>query len=269
MAEIVAGFGVPHTPMFPELVEREGPQCETAQLYRAVAEHLEAVQPDVLVVFDSDHLNTFFYNNLPAFCVGVADQTEGPNDSNAKIPHYVVPVAEGMARQVHQAGTKQGFDLAQSQEFEVDHSILVPLHFLTPHMQIPILPVFINGVAPPLPLAQRCYALGQMIRAAVEAWPGQERVALLASGSFSLEVSGPRMGITDYGWMNTVLDCLSRARSRHLMDQATEERMVAAGNVSGELLNWIALLGAVGRRRPKLLEPQMSHGHAYGVWRWD
>jgi hypothetical protein len=53
------------------------------------------------------------------------------------------------------------------------------------------------------------------------------------------------------------------------MDQATEERMVAAGNVSGELLNWIALLGAVGRRRPKLLEPQMSHGHAYGVWRWD
>src|SRR5687767_7936253 len=118
MAEIVAGFGVPHTPMFPELLEREGPQCETAQLYRAVSEHLEAVQPDVLVVFDSDHLNTFFYNNLPAMCVGVAEQTEGPNDSNAKIPHYVVPVAEGMARQVHQAGTKQGFDLAQSQEFE-------------------------------------------------------------------------------------------------------------------------------------------------------
>jgi hypothetical protein len=136
-------------------------------------------------------------------------------------------------------------------------------------MQIPIVPVFVNGVAPPLPLAQRCFALGQLVREAVAAWPGDERVALLASGSFSLEVSGPRSGLTDYDWMNTVLDAMRRARQRHLVTQATEERMVAAGNVSGELLNWIALLGAVGRRRPVMLEPQMSHGHAYGVWRWD
>jgi len=41
MGEIVAGFGVPHTPMFPALVARDGPQCETAQLFRTVAEHLE------------------------------------------------------------------------------------------------------------------------------------------------------------------------------------------------------------------------------------
>jgi hypothetical protein len=269
VAEIVAGIGVPHTPMFPEQVERDGPQCETAQLYRAVAQHLEAVQPDVLVVFDSDHLNTFFFNTLPTFCVGVAEQTEGPNDSNARIPHYVVPVAEGLARAIHQAGMRQGFDLAQSQEFQVDHSVLVPLHFLTPRMHIPIVPVFINGVAPPLPQARRCLALGQMVRDAIAAWPGPERVALLASGSFSLEVAGPRVGLTDYDWMDTVLGHLRRARPRRLAQEATEARMLAAGNVSGELLNWIALLGAVGRRRPVFLEPQMSHGHAYGVWRWD
>ncbi len=269
MAEIVAGIGVPHTPMFPEQVERDGPECETALLYRAVAEQLEAVQPDVLIVFDSDHLNTFFYNNLPTFCVGVAPQTEGPNDSNARIPHYVVPVAEGLARELHGSGARHEFDLAQSQEFEVDHSILVPLHFLTPRMQIPIVPVFINGVAPPLPLARRCLALGEMVRDAVHVWRGAERVALLASGSFSLEVSGPRMGITDYDWMDTVLAHLRRASTSRLCQEATEERMVAAGNVSGELLNWIAMLGAVGKRRPAFLEPQMSHGHAYGVWRWD
>ncbi|MCA1646337.1 MAG: hypothetical protein LC797_13065 [Chloroflexi bacterium] len=65
MAEIVAGFGVPHTPMFPALVAREGPRCETAQLYRTVAQHLEAVRPDAMVIFDSDHLNTFFLSNYP------------------------------------------------------------------------------------------------------------------------------------------------------------------------------------------------------------
>ena len=45
--------------------------------------------------------------------------------------------------------------------------------------------------------------------------------------------------------------------------------MLAAGNVSGETLNWIALLGAIGKRQPVFLEPQPAQGHAYGVWRWD
>src|SRR5579875_1740961 len=42
VAEIVCTVGVPHTPHYPSLVEREGPQCEVARLYRAVREHLEA-----------------------------------------------------------------------------------------------------------------------------------------------------------------------------------------------------------------------------------
>src|SRR5262249_13431314 len=123
MAEIVAGFGVPHTPMAPAQVQQD-PGGETAQLYRAVAEHLDAVQPDVLVVFDSDHLTTFFFDNLPTFCVGVAPRTAGPNDSNAQIPRYQVPVSEPLARAVQRTGLGQGFDLALTQEFEVDHSIL-------------------------------------------------------------------------------------------------------------------------------------------------
>src|SRR5437588_549472 len=120
MAEIVAAFGVPHTPMFPELVEREGPSSETGKLYATIRKHLEEVQPDILLIFDSDHLNTFFFNNLPLFCVGVAPRTEGPNDHNAKIPHYVVNVAEQRAQELHASGVKHGFDLALTQEFEVD-----------------------------------------------------------------------------------------------------------------------------------------------------
>ena len=273
MAEIIAGFGVPHTPFFPEIVQREGPQCETAQLYRAVAEHLEAVKPDILVIFDSDHLNTFFLNNLPMFCVGAADRTEGPNDETPAMPRYVVPVAESFAHHVRAVGIRDGFDLALSQEFELDHSVLVPLHFLTPRMQIPIVPVFIGGIVPPLPLTRRCLALGQAVRRAVDAWPGRERVAVLASGSFSLEVTGPNApgnqisGAPDPGWADTVVGCLNRGATNELLEQATSERILAAGNVAGELLNWIALLGVVGERLPKFMEPQ--HGHAYGVWRWD
>ena len=54
MAAIVGALGVPHTPFFPALVEREGPQCETARFFAAVTAELEAtrrVQQDALAYF--------------------------------------------------------------------------------------------------------------------------------------------------------------------------------------------------------------------------
>jgi protocatechuate 4,5-dioxygenase beta chain len=273
VADIVAGFGVPHTPMFPALVAREGPQSETAQLYRAVAEHLEAVRPDALVVFDSDHLNTFFLDNFPTLSVGVASQTSGPNDGTQGLPRYTVPVEEDLASHLFAKGLECGFDFAVTQEFEIDHSILVPLHFLTPRMHIPIVPVYIRGLAKPLPLSRRCWALGQMVgRFVRQQWPGPERVAVLGSGSFSLEVGGPRIGQTDHAWVRTLVDHLRHGRTQEIVRAATTERMLAAGNVSGELLNWIAMLGAldgqgVGEKlRPAFVEPQEERGHAFGVW---
>jgi hypothetical protein len=275
MAEIVAGFGVPHTPMFPALVAREGPQCETAQLYRSVAEHLESVRPDALIVFDSDHLNTFFLNNFPTLSVGLTNQTSGPNDGTTGLPRYTVPVNETLAGHLFSSGMEHGFDFAVTQEFEIDHSILVPLHFLTPQMHIPIVPIFINGVVHPLPAAKRCYALGQMVRLAVESLPGSARVAVLASGSFSLDVGGPLSprgaysGVPDPGWTESVIGYLRETSTHELLNEATSQRLARAGNVAGELLNWIAMLGVIGARKPRFLEPQMEHGHAYGVWRWD
>jgi catalytic LigB subunit of aromatic ring-opening dioxygenase len=275
MGQIVAGFGVPHTPAFPVLVAREGPRCETAQLYRTVAESLEAVKPDALVVFTSDHLNTFFLNNYPNLAIGVTDQTSGPNDGTPGIPNCTVPVDVALAGQLYSFGLASHFDLALSQEFAVDHTILVPLHFLTPRLELPIVPIFINGIVEPFPAAGRCFALGQMVRQAVEALPADRTVAVLASGSFSLDVGGhlaPRgqfAGTPDQTWATTVLDHLRGGRVNDLLNEATADRIARAGNVAGELLNWIALLGVLGERRPRFLEPQLAQGHAYGVWRWD
>ena len=42
MAQIVAGFGVPHTPVFPLFVKRDGPDCEIAKLFGAQKQELAA-----------------------------------------------------------------------------------------------------------------------------------------------------------------------------------------------------------------------------------
>lgn len=173
------------------------------------------------------------------------------------------------------AGLGEGFDLARAEEFTVDHSITVPLHFLNRGNLRPIVPVWVNGIAPPLPSAKRCYALGQMVRSAVEAWPGTLRVGLVASGAISGDIGGPWSkphrpdGEPDVEWVKHVVGRISNGEITELLNEATGARIRAGGNVTGEMLNWIALLGVVGGRTPRFLEPQVAGGNAYGAWRWD
>jgi aromatic ring-opening dioxygenase catalytic subunit (LigB family) len=275
MAQIVAGFGVPHTPVFPFFVKRDGPDCETAKLFAAQKEQLAAARPDVIVMFDTDHLNTFFLDNLPIFAVGVDKAFTGPNDEPREMPIYTIPSAVDLAAHIRKAVVEDGFDAALTQHFSVDHSVAVPLHFLTPDMSIPVIPFFISGHLPPLPPARRCYALGQAVARAIAAWPAALRVVIMGSGSFSLEVAGPRMapgrtdGVPDPDWALRVIKYLEQQQIEKLISEATPYQLLKAGNVGGELLNWIAMLGAIGDRKPNYVAPQMQNGHAYGVWRWD
>jgi hypothetical protein len=51
---------------------------------------------------------------------------------------------------------------------------------------------------------------------------------------------------------------LEQGSMRTLLNEATEEQLLRAGNVGGELLDWIAMLGTIGERRPKFVTPQMD-----------
>jgi hypothetical protein len=275
MAEIVGAFGVPHTPMYPFFVERDGPDCEIARNFRALTEHLEALRPDLIVMFDTDHLNTFFLDNLPVFALGVCQAFGGPNDEPRAVPDYTIRSNAEFAAHLRRAGVDAGFDLALAQEFTVDHSIVVPLHFMTPHMRIPVIPVFISGHVPPLPPARRCHELGRVIRLAIESWPQNLRVVVMGSGSFSLEVWGPRIapgrsdGVPDPQWVTRVVSHLENCRTDTLIAEATQEKMLGAGNVGGELLNWIAMLGTFDACKPAFVATQMQQGHSYAAWRWS
>jgi aromatic ring-opening dioxygenase catalytic subunit (LigB family) len=279
MGEIVGGVGVPHTPHFPGIVDRGEPlAAELRRLYGTVAGHLSDMNPDVIIFFTCDHYNIFFVESLPIFSIGVAPAARGPSDYR-ELQQYEIPIASGLARHIQAHAVRSGFDVGMSQEFEFDHPVTVPLHFLTPAMQIPVIPVFIGGLMPPLPPAWRCHGLGAVIREAVTRLPDGMRVAGIASGSFSLEIGGPRIsahshtGVPDVEWAGRVLSLMGSGQVDTLVAEAGEEQLTHAGNAAGELLTWIALLGMLGAqdagdaRTPVFLECQRDFGHAYGAWR--
>ena len=271
MGEIVAGYGVSHSPHAPEAVRKAGASHPLLPLYARVTEAIEADKPDVLIVFDCDHFSTFFLDNWPIFAIGVADRFAGPNDGTV-MPRYQLKGHAALASHIHRHCVTSGFDLALLQDFEVDHSIVVPLHFMPPTLAIPIIPIFINGFVPPLPTSQRCRALGEAVREAVEAHPQPLRVGIVASGQFSLEIGGPkvapgrRQGVPDPAWAAHVVDLLREGRNDELIAEATFARLQQAGNIGGELLNWIALLGAIGDRSPGWIHPQRQDGDGFAIW---
>lgn len=273
MARITAGIGLPHVPFLPALVLREGAISETGQLFAQVREAMAAIPIDLIVEFSTDHLNTFFFDNLPIFGIGVADRFTGPNDEVEGVPVSKVLSDRALAEYLRRAAVSDGFDTALVQEFSVDHSFSVPLHFTTPDMTIPVIPVFINGHIAPLPSARRCYALGQSLGRAVRSYGREINVAFMGSGSFSLEVLGPLMfenrpyGIPDPAWAERIKALMVAGEIEQLLQECTPEQIHKAGNVGGELFNWLAMLGAIGELHPDFVQLETRFGHAYGVWR--
>jgi Catalytic LigB subunit of aromatic ring-opening dioxygenase len=272
MAEIVGGFGVPHNPHFPGWVADGAPAAEEiARMYGGVAEHLRRVRPDVLLFFTGDHYNIFFEECVPIFSIGVAESANGASDY-PELRRRRVPIAADLARHVHVETVRAGLDVGMSQEFDFDHTVIAPPHFLVPDASIPVVPVFVNALIPPLPSAERCLALGSAIAAAVRTAPGNARVAAVASGSFSLEIGGPRISETSHTgvpapeWVERVLALMRGGAVAQLVDEATEERLAHAGNAGGELLEWIAMLGTIEARPPAFLDVQPAFGHAYAAW---
>jgi Catalytic LigB subunit of aromatic ring-opening dioxygenase len=272
VAEIVAVYAVPHTPSFVVEVQREGERSETAQFFSQIRSHLEASKPDLILTVNNDQFNTFFFDNWPTYAIGTAERTAGPNDQTPGMPWYELTVDGAAARHILRFLIEDGFDFASSLEFEIDHGALVPLHFMTPAMRLPIVPIFINCIVPPLPSAARCYALGHSIAKAIRSLKTANRVAIVASGSLSLEIGGPRadlgktFGVPDPAWAGWILERIQSCEHGELIEAASEARMLEAGNVGGELLNWVVALGIIGPSAPDLLINQPELGNAFAAW---
>jgi protocatechuate 4,5-dioxygenase beta chain len=263
MAELVAAVGVPHSPHYPAQYPKDAPQ-DTPRTFREVKVQLDAAKADAIVVIANDHFNTFFMNNFPTFAIGITEAA------------YDFAVQASLAAHMLKTGLEEGFDFSVTQEFGIDHAMLVPLHYLTDGVDRPVVPIWVNTFSAPLPKAKRCYALGRMLGDAIRSLPQPMRVAAIATGSFSLEIGGPKIepgkrnSVPDIEWSKHLHRRIGNAEFEEIVAEATPERMWKAGNIGGELLNWVVLLGMVGKDKPRYLAPHdQKDGHAYAVWRWD
>jgi protocatechuate 4,5-dioxygenase beta chain len=268
---VVGGFGIPHTPHFPAMVEQGAPLApELERLYGELRRRVDALEPDVVVFFSSDHYNLFFVESIPIFSVGVGESATGPSDYPQPQVEVAVDGRLGRALQRHLVAAE--LDVGMSQEFALDHPFTIPLNFVRPALDLPIVPVWISAFERPIPSASRCHRLGQEVRRALEALDDDRRAIAIGTGSFSLEIGGPRISETSHtgvpapDWAARVLELMQAGDVERLVAEATDEQLAEAGSAGGELLLWLAMLGTLDPGPPDFLEAQPEWGHAYGAW---
>jgi hypothetical protein len=257
MGKVTLGLASPHNPNItsrPEKISVEV-QSKLDSAFARLRRQLSEASPDCLLILTSDHVTNFFYNNAPMFCLGVSDTCSGPAPkemAELRIARVTLKVETTMAEGLLHYGIDSGIDFSYSREMILDHAFMVPLSLLTPHMDLPIVPLHINGMLPPRPTAARCYRLGQQIGDYIRNhYDG--RVAVLASGSFSGDIGGPKMGSVDTALDLEFLDLVKEGKGKAMVDKATAETLERAG-VANEILIWITLQGVLGDLRPSFTD---------------
>ncbi|MEQ8690985.1 MAG: hypothetical protein RIC89_09160 [Pseudomonadales bacterium] len=209
---------------------------------------LEASRPEALVVIAAEHFANFFMNNMPAYCVGMAEEYTGPIEDPdwLGISPSRFPGVPELSKRLIQSIMAE-VDVAYAEEWKFDHGISVPLHFLVPKADLPIIPVNINCQGPPLTPLHRAWAFGEALRKACDGVP--ERIAVIGTGGISHWPATPDSGKINEAWDRTFLDRWQRNDKQALLSYSDAEIYAEAGQGGFEIRTYIAVSGATAGQR--------------------
>jgi len=248
MAEIVAALAATHAPGLTGWFERAPAEHQRLALdaFAEMRRRLLAARPDVVVMFSNDHLLNWPINNTPDYTVGIAAEHVGPADWYDEwlaMEKYRVPGHPALARWMVDEGARRQLALAYLRTMQFDDGISVPTHYLNPDGRLPLVPVTMNCTVPPIPTPERAYQVGRTLRDVLRAFPGPERIAVVATGGLSHEPGGPRYFWVDEEFDLWFLDLLKKGDHEVLLRECTLERLEAAGSGgTAELLAWMLVL---------------------------
>jgi 2,3-dihydroxyphenylpropionate 1,2-dioxygenase len=200
---------------------------------------------EALIVVAAEHFANFFMNNMPAFCIGIGETYEGPIEDPdwLKIAKTKVPGAPDLGTRIVRE-VMQTVDVAYAEEWKFDHGIMVPLNFLTPRYDLPIIPVNINCQGPPLTPLHRAWAFGEALRRACDSVP--EKIALVGTGGVSHWPATPDSGKINEEWDRRFLGQLMRQEKDAVLSYTDEETYAQAGQGGFEIRTYIAAAAAAG-----------------------
>ena len=244
MSLVFAGI-MSHGPGMTARAERADPAVREP-FYAALdrlREELERSRPDALVVIAAEHFANFFMNNMPAYAMGMAEEYEGPIEDPEwlRIERRSIPGSAELSRRII-GKVMEKVDVAYAEEWKFDHGIMVPLNFLTPRFDLPVIPANINCQGPPLTPLSRAYEFGRAIRAACDAAP--ERIALMGTGGISHWPATPNSGKINVDWDREFLRRWSANDRAALISYSDVETLRDAGQGGFEIRTLTAVAGA-------------------------
>jgi 2,3-dihydroxyphenylpropionate 1,2-dioxygenase len=140
----------------------------------------------------------------------------------------------------------QTVDVAYAEEWKFDHGIMVPLHFLTPRYDVPVVPVNINCQGPPLTPLHRAWAFGEAIRRAADSLP--QRIALVGAGGISHWPATPDSGRINEAWDREFLGSWAANDKAAMLSYTDEATYRDAGQGGFEIRAFIAVAAAARGR---------------------
>ena len=216
-----AAVGLSHSPLIGKNDPEPDALARVDAAVQAAKSFVADFAPDLVVLYAPDHYNGFFYKEMPPFCLGTEAHSVGDFGSQAGPLSVDTRAATKLAEGV----LERGVDLTISARMTVDHGFAQPLEALFGGIDhVPVVPVFVNGVATPLCPMRRIRALGSAVgQAAAELG---RRVLFLGSGGLSHDPPVPVLA----GAPPKVADALIEGHTPTLEQRGRAEgRVIQAG----------------------------------------
>lgn len=258
MARIIGGIGTSHTPTIGFALDA-GKHDDPAwapifAAYAPLKDWLADKKPDVIFTIYNDHVTSFFFDHYSAFALGVGDRFAVADEGGGQRP---VPPIKGhphLARHIAESLVADEFDMSFFQRRGLDHGCFSPISLLYDHADgwpVSLVPLAVGVLQNPVPTARRCWKLGHALRRAIESYPEDLSVAIVATGGLSHQVHGRRAGFNDPVWDRQFMDLLiDDPETLARMSQA--ELAMRGGWESSEIVMWLVMRGALAAR-PEVL----------------
>jgi len=258
MAKIVGAIATSHTPTigfaFDKKKQDDPVWAPIFEAFQPIQKWLAQRKPDALVFIFNDHVTSFFFDHYSHFALGIGDSYAPADEGGGARALPPVRGHTGLAHHIAAGLVADEFDLSYFQDKPLDHGCFSPLSMLWPHepsWPAAIVPLQVGVLEFPIPSARRCYRLGQSLRKAIESYPEDLKVVMVATGGLSHQVHGERCGFNNTQWDLQFLDLIENNPER--LTEMTHAEFAALGGLEGaEVIMWLVMRGALSPKIRRL-----------------